>query len=161
MTYEFVLTDDEFRRAWLAEYFRRPGAAALRVVVGIVFVGLGIQMAQGAPEAVGRAIGVAAIVLGMWHLARPFLMVRAVLRQRRDSGAASRRMRVRVADGGVAISDGQKETELGWDAITAAGRGKGYVWFEVRGSARGTIPLRAVGDEAALVEAFRAHGKWR
>ena len=161
MTYEFELRDDEFRRAWLAEYFRRPGAAALRVVIGIVFIGLGIHMAQGAPEMVGRAIGTAAIVLGMWHLARPFLMVRAILRQRRESGAAARRMRVRVGEAGISVSDGQKESELAWDTITAAGRGNGYVWFEVRGSARGTIPLRAVGDEAALIEAFRTRGKWR
>lgn len=161
MTYEFELTDDEFRRAWLAEYFRRPGAAALRVVVGMVFLGLGIRMATGAPEATGRAIGIAAVVLGIWHLVRPFVMVRAVLRHRRESGAAARRMRVRVGSSGVAISDGQKETEVGWDSITAAGRGKDYVWFEVRGSARGTIPLRAVGDEAALIEAFRERGKWR
>lgn len=161
MTYEFELTDDEFRRAWLAEYFRRPGAAVLRIVVGIVFAGMGIQMAAGAPEATGRVIGVAAVALGLWHLARPFVMVRAILRHRRESGAAARRMRVAVGDAGITVDDGRTETALGWDSITAAGRGKDYVWFEVRGSARGTIPLRAVGDEGALVEAFRTHGKWR
>ena len=70
-------------------------------------------------------------------------------------------MRVRVDDSGVHVSDGAKETQLGWDAITAAGRGNGYVWFEVRGSARGTIPTRVIGDEPALVEVFRARGAWR
>ncbi|AKF04618.1 hypothetical protein [Sandaracinus amylolyticus] len=161
MVYEFELTDEEFRRAWLAEYFRRPALPILRGLAGLVLIGLGIQTSQGATELTARGIGMAAIVLGMWQLLRPFLLVRALLRARRDKGAASQRMRVRIDESGVGVSDGAKETQLDWGAITAAGRGKGYVWFEVRGSARGTIPTRVIDDDAALVEVFTRHGTWR
>ncbi|MDQ3035105.1 MAG: hypothetical protein M3Y87_22050 [Myxococcota bacterium] len=160
MTFEFQLSDRDFRQAWLAEYFRRPGLGLFRVIAGPAFIVVGLQMLRG-DDPMGRGIGIAAILLGVWHLVRPFVLVRAMVRRRRASGAADARMRVSVDGSGIAVSDGKKETRLGWDAITGAGRGRDYFWFEIRKSARGTIPLRAVGDEAALTELFQSRGKWR
>ena len=160
MTFEFQLSDREFRQAWLAEYFRRPGLGLFRVIAGPAFVAIGLSMLRG-EELFARGIGVAAIVLGVWHVVKPFVLASAMVRQRRASGASDARMRVRVDDGGITVSDGKKATRLAWDTITGAGRGRDYVWFEIRRSARGTIPLRAVRDEAALIELFRARQKWR
>jgi hypothetical protein len=160
VTFEFHLDDTEFSQAWLAEYFRRPGLGLLRVLAGPAFILIGLEMMRG-PEAMGRGIGVAAIVLGVWHLLRPFVLVRSLVRRRRASGASGARMRVTVEDAGIRVSDGSKETRFPWDSITAAGRGRDYVWFEIRRSARGTIPLRVVKDEAKLIESFRSRGKWR
>jgi hypothetical protein len=161
LSYEFRLSDREFERAWLAEYFRRPGLARLRVLLGPAIAIFGINLIRGASDRVGVAIGVVAILLGVWHVARPFVIVRAAVRHRRKTGAAERTMRVRVGEEGIAISDGVKETRLPWDQVTGAGRASEYVWFEVRRSARATIPLGAIGDVAALEQAFRARGKWR
>lgn len=160
MTFEFQLDDREFKEAWLAEYFRRPGLGLLRLLAGPAFILIGFEMTRG-PEVMGRGIGVAAIVLGVWHLVRPFVLVRALVRRRRASGASSARMRVAVEETGIRVSDGSKETRFSWDAITAAGRGRNYVWFEIRRSTRGTIPLRVLNDEATLIESFRSRGKWR
>lgn len=160
MNFEFQLSDQEFRQAWLAEYFRRPGLGLFRVIAGPAFVAIGVSMARG-DDLFGRGIGVAAIVLGVWHVVKPFVLASAMVRKRRAIGAADAKMRVRVDGSGIRVSDGKRETQLAWDAITAAGRGRDYVWFEIRRSARGTIPLRAIADEAALVELFRTHEKWR
>lgn len=160
MKYEFQLSDQEFSRAWLAEFFRRPGLGLFRVLAGPVFVAVGVQMVRG-DELFARGIGVAAILLGVWHVLRPFVLVRAMVGQRRKTGAAESTIRLDVGENGIVVSDGAKETRLGWDAITGAGRGRDYVWFEIRKAARGTIPLRAVDDEQALIETFRSRGKWR
>ncbi len=160
VTFDFQLNDSEFSRAWLTEYFRRPGLGLLRVLAGPLFVFIGLEMTRG-PAGMGRGVGVAAIVLGIWHVLRPFVLVRALVRRRRASGATSAQMRVAIEDAGIRVSDGNKETRFPWDAITAAGRGKDYVWFEIRRSVRGTIPLRVVKDEARLIEWFQSRGKWR
>lgn len=162
LSFEFQLSDREFSRAWLTEYFRRPGLGLFRAVAGPTILVFGFQIARDAHDTFGRAIGVLAMALGLWHVVRPFVLVRAHVKKRRESGAAQATMRVRVDESGVRVGDGNKETRLGWDAITAAGKSADYVWFEIRRSARGTIPLRAVGErEAELIEAFRARGKWR
>lgn len=161
MTFEFQLSDREFSRAWLAEYFRRPGLNRLRVVVGPAIAIFGIQLFRSAHDTGGRFIAGVAIVLGLWHMVRPLAIVAMMLHQRRKTGAAQAPMRLTVDELGIEVSDGKKETRLRWADVTGAGRGSEYVWFEIRGASRGTIPLRAVPDESALVEAFRSRGKWR
>ncbi len=161
MTFEFQLSDREFRRAWLTEYFRRPGVGALRVLLGPAVVIVGIQLARTATITSSRVVAAVAIAFGAWHIVRPLAIVWMLVRRRRASGASDATMQVTIDALGVAVSDGKNETKLRWDAVTAAGRGHDYVWFEIRGSSRATIPLRAVSDEAALTEAFRSRSKWR
>jgi hypothetical protein len=156
---EFQLSDREFERAWIAEYFRRP-SGALRTLAGPLVAALGLFVATRATDGGGRSAGALLVALGLWQLARAFVLARALVGKRRATGAASRTMRVHLDDAGIAVSDGKKETRVPWDGVTGAGRGGDYVWFEVRGSARGTIPLRAIADPAALESIFRDRGKW-
>jgi hypothetical protein len=108
-----------------------------------------------------RAIGVLMVGFGLWQVLRPLLLVALRIRERRARGAATTTIRIRIDDRGIAVSDGTRESVYGWERVTGAGRGQDYVWFEVGGAARGTIPLRVVEDEAALVAIFRRRGKWR
>lgn len=162
MTFEFQLSDREFARAWIAEYFRRSGIGRLRVIAGPAMVFIGWRMYAGAHEGVGRGIAIAAILFGLWHVARPWVLAWMLVRRRRRSGAAGRAMRVTVDPGlGITVGDGGgRETRFGWDQVTRAGRGSDYVWFELARGVRGTIPSRAIPDEAALVEVFRSRSKW-
>lgn len=162
MIYEFQLSDREFARAWIAEYYRRPGLARLRVIAGPAIVLLGARMHAHAADASGRAIALAAIAFGIWQIVRPWVIAWALVRRRRKSGVASRSMRVCVDPGfGITVGDGEKEGRFGWDRVIAAGKGAGYVWFELATGSRGTIPSRAIPNEAALVEVLRSRSKWR
>jgi hypothetical protein len=157
--YEFELSDAEFRRAWLAEYFRRSALARLRAVAGPLIALVGAHWVRAGDHGL-RVFGGLAILFGLWHIAKPFLVAEAWVRRRRMRGAASATIRVRIDGEGIRVSDGAKETRYGWNRVRAAGRGRDYVWFEVAGGARATIPLRAVPDEPALVAVLRRHTRW-
>lgn len=159
LTYRFRLSDDEHARAWLIEYFRRPGLRVWRVAAGPVFVAIGIGMLSAA-AGFTRAMGIVALVLGAWYVAKPFVQAWQVKRMRRRSGRADVELQVRVDDGGITIDDGKVRTELAWTEIASAGQGRGYVWFEIKRGHRGTIPQRAIEDLEALRGLFQRHGKW-
>lgn len=160
LTYRFTLSDEEFRRAWLAEYFRRPGWRSLRILGGPAFVGLGVVLLQS--EAVfQRVMGVVAVLFGLYYAAKPWLAARALTAQRRRSGRADVELEVTFHPRGVRIDDGKVRTELPWREVTAAGLGRGYVWYEVSGSSRATVPLRVVDDLEALVAMLREHTAWK
>ena len=125
----------------------------------MVFIGW--RMYVGAPEGVGRGIAIAAMLFGLWHVMRPWAIAWMLVRRRRKSGGASKSMRVTVDPGlGITVGEGGRETRFGWDQVTKAGRGSDYLWFELARGVRGTIPVRAIPDEAALVEVFRSRSKW-
>ena len=56
-TFRFTLTDAEYRRAWIREYYRRPGARVLRLLAGPLLAMLGVGMIARAPGLfeIGRA----------------------------------------------------------------------------------------------------------
>lgn len=159
LTYRFRLTDEEFRRAWLAEYYRRPGWRSIRILGGPMFVGLGVLMLRG-EDTFGRVMGVLAILLGVWYAVKPWLGARVMTKQRRESGRADVELAVTFGARGVKIDDGKVQTELSWEDITGAGLGRGYVWYEIRGGSRATVPLRVVDDLDALRETLREHTRW-
>lgn len=159
LRYRFVLSDEEFARAWLREYYRRPGWRAWRIVGGPCFVALGLAMMRG-EELFSRAVGTAAIVLGLWYGLKPLLAARMLRAERRRSGRSDVELEVRVHAGGVRIDDGAVKKELPWSEIVRAGASKEYVWYELRGGSRATIPLRVVDDPEALYATLRAHTAW-
>ena len=158
---EFRLSDAEFRRAWLTEYLRRPGFARLRLFLGPAIALFGARALGAAHDGEGRLVGMLAVAFGVWQVARPWLLVSSMLRRRRQLGSAEQPLVVTLDDAGIAVFDGTRDTRLPWKAVTAAGRGRDYVWFEVRGATRATIPLRAVKDEAGLVDALRTRTAWQ
>jgi hypothetical protein len=160
LTYRFTLSDEEFRRAWLAEYYRRPGWRSLRILGGPAFVALGVMMVR-SDAVFQRVMGVVAILFGVYYALKPLLAARALTAQRRRSGRADVELEVTLHGRGVRIDDGKVRTELPWHEVTAAGMGRGYVWYEVRGGSRATIPLRVVDELDPLVEMLRRHTEWR
>ncbi len=155
---EFELTDREFRRAWLAEYYRRPGARAFRLLAGPILFTVGAIVLRDAEGTQGRAFGAIALVYGVHHALRPFLLSALVVRRRRKLGL--RKYRLTIDDGGIAISDGKGTSHVAWSDVTASGRGDGYLWYEVRSSARATIPVRAMPDPEAIEGVFRRFGRF-
>lgn len=160
LTYRFTLSDAEFRRAWLAEYYRRPGWRSLRVLGGPALVALGVTMVR-SDAVFQRVMGVVAILFGLYYAAKPLLAARMLTAERRRSGRADLELEVTFHGRGVCIDDGKVRTELPWQEITAAGMGKGYVWYEISGGSRATIPLRVVEDLDALVEVLRERTAWQ
>lgn len=160
LSYRFVLSDDEFRRAWLAEYYRRPGWRSLRLLGGPALVALGAIMLR-SPAAFQRVMGVVALLFGIYYAVKPWLAARVVTRERRRSGRADLELEVTLHGRGVTIDDGKVQTELPWYEVSSSGMGKDYVWYEVRGGARATIPLRVVDDLEALIERLRTHTDWK
>lgn len=159
LVYRFTLSDEEFGRAWLREYYRRPGWRVTRVLGGPLVIGLGVFMVRSA-DLFTRAIGVAAMVLGLWYGLKPLLAAHLMKRRRRESGRSEVELEVTLSDQGLRIDDGKVRTELGWDEVRSAGRGDGYVWYELRGGSRATIPSRAVDDREALERMLREHTEW-
>lgn len=156
LTYRFVLSDDEVGRAWLREYYRRPGWRLWRVIGGPCFVGLGVAMATSS-ELLSRGVGIATIVMGVWYAAKPLIGARAVVASRRKRGLSDREIEVRLDKGGVRIDDGQVRKELAWSDVRRAGEGSEYFWYEVGRGNRATIPKRVVDDADALREKLAEH----
>jgi hypothetical protein len=160
LRFTFRLGDDEFRRAWLREYYRRPGWRSLRVLGGPGFVVLGLAMASGS-DLFMRVMGTVTVLFGVYYALKPWLMVRAITRRRRAAGHHQREFTITVRKKGVQIDDGNVRTELPWAEIDQAGEGPEYVWYQVRGGHRATIPHRALGDDHdALVEMLKANTRW-
>ncbi len=159
LTYRFTLSDDEFARAWLREYYRRPGWRVFRVAFGPAVAILGVAMVRG-DALFNRAMGIAAILLGAWYALKPFLAARMIRNARHKSGRSDLAIELRLSDRGVRIDDGHKRTDLAWEDVTAAGRGPDYVWYEIGRGARATIPLRAVDDLDALEALLREKTAW-
>ena len=157
--YRFRIADAEFRRAWLTEYFRRPGWRAARIVMGPGLVVLGASSLRG-PAGFNRIMGGVCVALGLYYALKPFLAAWILTKRRRESGQAESEIGVTLDEVGVLIEQREIRTRLDWDGITRAGRGRGYIWYELRGGTRATIPLRAVEDEAMLVAHFEAHTEW-
>ena len=105
-------------------------------------------------------MGGVCVVFGLYYALKPLLAARMLTRRRRASGRADREIEVTLDHRGVVIGHGEVSTRLGWDEVVAAGRGPSYVWYELRGGQRATIPLRAVEDPDALVEILRARTEW-
>lgn len=159
LTYRFVLSDDEFARAWLREYYRRPGWKTWRIIGGPCFIALGLAMMRG-EELLSRGMGIAAIVLGLWYALKPLLAARMLREQRRKSGRSDVELEVKVHGGGIRIDDGKVKREIPWEQVARAGATRDYVWYELRGGSRATIPLRVVEDPTALRAELRRHTTW-
>lgn len=160
LEYSFTLSDEEFGRAWLREYYRRPGWRVLRIAGGPALMLFGASMIVRAPDLFSRAMGVCAVLLGLWYATKPLLARRLLTRHRRESGRADAEIGLTLSDDGVAIDHAGVRTELDWSDVTAAGRGPDYVWYEIGRGARATIPLRAVDDVDALESLLRRHTAW-
>lgn len=156
---EFELTDREFRKSWLAEYYRRPGLRWFRILAGPVVLVVGAIMLRDAHDVGGRAAGSVAVVYGVFHALRPFFLSALVMRRRRKLGR--RKYRVTLDDAGIGISDGKQSSQVPWADVTASGPGDGYVWYELRKSARAILPFRAMPDREAIIETFRKKGRYR
>ncbi|HBQ16145.1 MAG TPA: hypothetical protein DEF51_35105 [Myxococcales bacterium] len=159
-TYRFALTDGEYRRAWIREYYRRPGARMLRLLAGPLIALLGVGMLARAPRLFERGMGVVALFFGLYLLFKPLLLANALVRRRQRTGMAERELEVTLRAEGIRIDDGKIRTNLPWDEVRAAGRGPDYVWYEMKGGSRATIPLRAVDDLEALEALLRDKTSW-
>ncbi|MCA9607589.1 MAG: hypothetical protein KC619_18405 [Myxococcales bacterium] len=159
LTYRFVLSDDEFARAWLREYYRRPGWRTWRIIGGPIFIALGLTMMRN-DALLSRGMGILAIVMGLWYALKPLLAARMLRDQRRKSGRSDVELEVRIHANGIRIDDGKVKKELAWEDVTRAGATKDYVWYELRGGNRATIPLRVVDDPPALRAEMRRHTTW-
>jgi len=156
LTYRFVLSDEEVGRAWLREYYRRPGWRVWRVVGGPCFVALGVVMSTSG-ELLTRGVGIATIAMGVWYAVKPLLGARLVVSGRRKRGLADREIELRLDAKGVRIVDGHVQKQLGWVDVRRAGESDEYFWYELGGGSRATIPKRVVEDAQALREKLREH----
>jgi hypothetical protein len=156
---EFELTESEFRRSWLAEYYRRPGLRWFRILAGPVVFTVGAILLRDAHDTSGRAAGAVALVYGVFHALRPFLLSALVLRKRRKLGRKTYRLTLDAK--GIGISDGKGTSVIAWADVSASGLGRDYLWYEVRKSARATIPFRAMGDRRAVEALFLEWGHFR
>jgi len=159
LTYRFVLSDEEFGRAWLREYYRRPGWRAWRIIGGPCFVALGIAMSRSA-ESFTVGMGIASVVLGLWYVVKPWIAMRATVAQRRKGGRSGVEIELRLHREGIRIDDGKVRKEIPWEDILTSGMASEYVWYELAGGNRATIPLRVVDDIDALREKLAAHTRW-
>ena len=159
LSYRFALSDDEYARAWLREYYRRPGWRVWRVVGGPCFILLGLGLTR-SEELVSRIVGGAAIVMGLWYALKPLLGARLLRDQRARTGRAHVELEVRLDASGIRIDDGKVKQQIAWPDVVRAGASKEYVWYELRGGSRATIPLRVVDEPGALRELLRVHTRW-
>lgn len=159
LTYRFVLSDGEFGRAWLREYYRRPGWRAWRVIGGPCFVALGIAMSRSA-ERFTMGMGIVSIVFGIFYLVRPWIAMKAMVAHRKKGGRSGVEIELRLHRDGIGIDDGKVRKEIPWGDIIASGETSEYVWYELAGGNRATIPLRVVSDIDALRATLGAHTKW-
>ena len=158
--YRFSLSDREYRRAWVREYYRRPGSRLLRIVLGPFFAMVGVALVR-STELFTRGMGVATVLLGLWVTLKPLLAANTLVRHRRATGRGDVTFEITLHRQGIRIDDGKVRTELPWDEVISAGRSPDYFWYEVRGGSRATIPLRVVEDPAALEALLRERTTWR
>ena len=159
LTYRFVLSDAEFGRAWLREYYRRPGWRLWRVIGGPCFVALGFAMSRSA-EPLTMGMGIASIAFGIFYAVRPWMASKAMVAHRRKGGRSGVEIQLSLHRGGIRIDDGKVQKEIAWEHIASSGETPEYVWYELAGGNRATIPLRVVDDVGALREKLAAHTKW-
>ncbi|MFK7987971.1 MAG: hypothetical protein AB8I08_18270 [Sandaracinaceae bacterium] len=159
LSYRFRLSDGEFRRVWLTEYYRRPGWRSVRIVAGPALVALGISSLR-AGDLFNRVMGGVCVAFGLYYALKPFLAAWMLTKQRKQSGVADQEIGVTFTPEGVEIDQGGARTELGWDDVRAAGSGARYVWYELNRGARATIPMSAIDDPAALEALLREHTEW-
>ncbi len=159
LTYRFVLSDAEFGHMWLREFYRRPGWRIWRVIGGPCFIALGIAMARGT-EVLTTGMGVGSIVFGLWYAVRPWIAMKAIVAQRRKRGRSNIELELWLHRDGIRVDDGKVKKEIPWENIVRAGESRSYVWYELAGGSRATIPLRVVGDRDALQEKLAAHTDW-
>ena len=157
LRYQVDLTDAELREAWLAEERARRGLARRAIGPALIVFGLGTLASQSEPTA--RGIATFAILLGVFHIARPFLAVARALSERRRRGG-SQAITVALDDDGIALTREGKTVRFPWKDVTAAGERATYVWYELRGMHRAPIPRRVIDDLEALRETLRAHTRW-
>ncbi len=160
MRFEFILTDREFVRAWLAEYYLGSKRAVLRIFGGPALALFGWRLHvlyRGSPLAI---VGVLGIGYGIYFALKPLLQVALELRKRRRLGAGSIATVVELDDDGIHIQSGAATADFAWERIARAGQRLDYLWFETHQGTKGTIPLRAVSDQQALEQRFREQGKW-
>ena len=158
LTLRFTVGEREFARAWLFEYFRRPGWRVVRVALGPAVIALGVSMLRaGTSSWLGGAI----VVFGLYYALKPLLGVWQAVRQRRALGIAEMEIELVIGRKGVRIDDGKARTQFSWEDIRGAGRGRGYFWYALNGGARATIPDRAVEAPAELEAIFREHTRWQ
>ncbi|MBX7192179.1 MAG: hypothetical protein K1X94_08985 [Sandaracinaceae bacterium] len=156
LRYEIALTDDELRTAWLTEDRARRGFLRRSIGPALVVFGLGTLVSQ--PDGTARLLGIAAVAWGLFQLARPFLVVAQVLKERRARGGDE--VTVVLDDDGIALTRQGKSMRAPWKDVTAAGQRDTYVWYELRGQHRAPIPLRVVPDAEALRALLREKTRW-
>lgn len=161
LVYRFRLSDEEFSRAWLREYYRRPGWRGFRVAGGPMIAALGLAAMVRAADTFTLLMGGLAVLLGVWLTVKPWLAASMIRKQRQAAGRAEEPITLTLSDSGLTIDNGRTRTELSWSDVSASGRGPDYVWYAIGGGARATIPLRAVDDPAALEELLRRRARWR
>lgn len=159
LSYRFRLSDGEFRRVWLTEYYRRPGWRAVRIVAGPALIALGISSLR-ADDLFNQVMGGVCAAFGLYYALKPFLAAWMLAKQRQKSGVADQEIGVTFGPDGVEIDQGNTRTELGWEDIAAAGSGVRYLWYELKRGARATIPMSAIDDPAALEALLREHTEW-
>lgn len=158
-SYRYRLGDDELRRAWIREYYRRPGWRGLRIFGGPAFVALGVMMGSGTDPFM-RGMGIVTVLFGVYYVLKPWLGARAMLRARRAAGLHEREFAVRIDRKGIEIDDGRVRTRFAWSEVECAGRTTEYVWYQVRGGHRATIPLRVIDDRDALTAFLQRNTRW-
>ncbi len=159
LTYRFVLSDDEFGSAWLREYYRRPGWRSWRIIGGPVFMALGIAMSSSA-ELLTRGVGVATAVMGVWYALKPLIARRLLTAQRRKSGHSDVELELRIDRDGIRIDDGRVRKQISWGDVVRAGESRDYVWYELGGGSRATIPRRVIDDLDALRAKLTENTAW-
>lgn len=163
LQYTFRLSDQEFRRAWLAEYYRRPGWRVIRVAAAPALVAMGVSMLRierATNAALYTALGWLTIAYGIYYAIKPFLRAHVLVRERQKQNAAARELTLSLDESAMEIDDGRMSVRLTWNEVSAAGRGRDYIWYELRSGQRATIPLRAVQDEEQLVALLSAKAEW-
>lgn len=160
LRFEFCLSDKEYAGAWLAEYYRRPGASVLRGLAGPFFIVFGVSQ-WNSDQSAGRVLAAVAVGYGFYHILRPFLLLFMLMRSRRQS-RQDRLSQVVTFDesAGVSVERGGKSITYPW-ANVSAGKGATYIYFEINGR-RATIPQRVIAaDREALEAMLIARSTWR
>lgn len=160
LSYRFVLSNDEFAHAWIREYYRRPGFRVWRVVGGPIFFGVGVAMSLGRGDLLMRAMGWLTALLGVWYTIKPLLAMWAMRAHRIKSGRADVELQLTLHRDGIRIGDDKVDTEIPWEEVTQAGETRHYVWYELCGGSRGTIPIRVVDDLDALRSLLGERARW-
>ncbi len=166
MQIRYRMTAVEFASAWLAEYFAARPWGPSRALGGPALVGLGFAIRASSLPAFGpgggdwaRGFGTFSVFYGGYYALKPFLFALWLFASRRRKPADE--VQIDLDEGQVLIRDSTASSTLDWNAIQGVGRRRRHVWLELPGPRRIVIPLRAVGDPAALESLLREKQKWR